>query len=265
MEYKVFLEEVLEKTSEIALSYFGKVSGSVKTGDNNQVLTNADIEIGKYIVERIKQQFPTFNIIDEEAGVVDNSSEYTWVVDPIDGTSNFAAGVPLFGTIIGLLYRDKSMAGGISLPSFRETIIAEKGYGAYCNSEKIFVTKETNLMSALIGYGIDGHQEEPSLTLDECKKLADIILGIRNLRDAGSVYDTVLVAKGKYGAYLNRTNKIWDNVGQQIIIEEAGGVYTDYFGKPMDYSDPLNKMSQNYTWCFGAPILHKKLQEIVHR
>jgi myo-inositol-1(or 4)-monophosphatase len=90
-------------------------------------------------------------------------------------------------------------------------------------------------------------------------------LGIRNLRAAGSTFDTIMVAKGKYGGYINQTSKIWDNVGQQIIIEEAGGIYTDFFGNPMDYPKPLQKAEQNFTWCIGAPELHKQLQAIIKK
>ena len=74
----------------------------------------------------------------------------------------------------------------------------------------------------------------------------------------------MMVAKGSYGAMLNRTSKIWDNVAPQVIIQEAGGLYTDFFGKSIDYSDPLVKSSDNFTVCMGAPALHKQLQEIIH-
>lgn len=95
--------------------------------------------------------------------------------------------------------------------------------------------------------------------------MAEIVLGIRNLRAAGCVFDGVMVAKGKYGGYMNQSSRIWDNVGLQIIIEEAGGVYTDFWGKPIDYSNPISKAGNNFTWCMAAPVLHKQLQEIIHK
>lgn len=103
------------------------------------------------------------------------------------------------------------------------------------------------------------------MTYDECRTVADIVLGVRSLRAAGCVFDGVMVAKGKYGGYLNRTSKIWDNVGQQVVIEEAGGIYTGFFGNPMDYSNPVTKAKKNFTWCIGAPAIHKQLQEIIHK
>lgn len=265
-KYTKLIEFCLKGASKIANINFGRVSSiSTKKTDNNQVLTETDLEIGKYLIKQILNSFPEHNIIDEEVGVINNNSEYTWVLDPIDGTSNFAEGVPLFGVIIGLLYKGKPFAGGIVLPFFEEIALAQKSKGSFCNNKKLMVTKEKKLLSTLVSYAIDGHQEKPSITYGECKTLADIVLGIRNLRVAGSVFDAIMVAKGKYGGYLNRTCKIWDCVGQQVVVEEAGGVFTDFFGKPMDYSDPLSKAGQNFTWCIAAPEIHKQLQQIIHK
>lgn len=259
-----FITNVLEDITDIANANFGQISSTVKPDDNNQVLTATDIEIGNLIVSRIKDEYPDYNIIDEEAGSIDNGSNFTWVVDPIDGTSNFAGGIHAYGTMIGLLDGGKPVAGGIALPFFKEIYVAEKGEGAYCNGNQINVSKESKLLNSLISYGIDGYQKDSQLTFTETKMLAKIILGIRNLRASNSVYDIALVASGKYGAWLNQTTKIWDNVAPQIIIEEAGGIYTDFWGKPIDYSDPIKKAKDNFTCCAGSPILHGQLQAIIH-
>lgn len=105
--YLPFIQKTIEQAGELARRYYGNVDHAVKTGDNNQVLTEADIAIGKYIVDAIVNEYPGHNVIDEEAGVIDNSSTVTWVVDPIDGTSNFAAGTPLYGCMIGVLENDR--------------------------------------------------------------------------------------------------------------------------------------------------------------
>lgn len=265
MEYKDFIVEALEEASNIAKESFGKVSGVTKEGDNNQVLTETDLKIGQAIIKKIQEKFPEHNIIDEEAGVIDNKSNSTWVIDPIDGTSNFANGVPLFGTMLGLLENNIPIAGGLALPAFSEIYVAEKGKGAYCNGEKIKVSSETELKKSLIAYGIDGHQEDPEFTKSECSLLAEIILNIRNLRTSNSVFDIAMVAKGNYGAFLNRTSKIWDNVAQQIIIEEAGGIYTDFFGQKIDYSRGLTNSQDNFTFLAASPELHKQLLEIIKK
>ena len=265
MNYCEFISRSLEDASDVAKKSYGKVIGSVKDNDNNQVLTETDLEIGKLLISKIQSEFPEHNIIDEEAGVIDNKSSFSWVIDPIDGTSNFANGIPLYGIMLGLLKDNMPIAGGLALPDFSEIYVAEKGRGAYCNSRQIYITKETNLKNALVAYGIDGHQENPEFTRDECKLLAEIILNIRNLRTSNSVFDTAMVAKGKYGAFLNRTSKIWDNVAQQIIIEESGGVYTDFFGQIIDYSNALSQAQDNFTFLASSPALHKELLKIINR
>lgn len=264
MEYIAFIKETLRAASEIAQRNFGTVSSTVKQGDNNQVLTETDLAIGHYIVTRIQESFPTHNVIDEEAGIIDKKSEYTWVVDPIDGTSNFANGLPTYGVMIGLLQGNKAIAGGIVLPAFQQIYVAEKGKGAFCNDAPISVTKEQKLLSVLVAYGVDGHQEDPERTYKEVKVLSEIILHIRNLRTTNSAYDMAQVPAGRYGAYLNQTTKIWDNVALQPIVEEAGGIMTDFWGKPMDYSNPLTRAQENFTICAAAPTLHEQLQNIIH-
>lgn len=263
--YREFIQSTLEAAATIARANFGKVTGSSKGADNNQVLTDTDLEIGSYLVNQVQTQYPDFNIIDEEAGSIDKSSRYTWVIDPIDGTSNFANGIPEYGILIGLLEEGTPIAGGIALPSFNEIYTAEKGQGAVCNGRPVHVTNERRLLSSLAAYGIDGHQEDPTITYEETKLLAEIVLKIRNLRSSNSTYDFALVAKGAYGGYMNRTSKIWDNVGPHIVIEEAGGVYTDFYGNPIDYSDPLSKTDDNFTMCTASPALHQQLQVVIHQ
>src|SRR6266404_8064062 len=104
MKYQTFITTVLQEASKIANEKFGNVTAIIKGGDSNQVLTEADIAIGAHIITKIKKEYPDYNIIDEEAGGLDNKSEFTWVVDPIDGTSNFAHGVGMFRIMIGLLH-----------------------------------------------------------------------------------------------------------------------------------------------------------------
>jgi myo-inositol-1(or 4)-monophosphatase len=265
MQYSSFLESVLKETTTIAREKFGRVSGSVKPGDTNQVLTDADIAIGNHLIRAIEKTYPDHNIIDEEAGVIDKKSRFTWVIDPIDGTSNFAQGIPLYGTMIGLLDEATPIAGGIAMPFFEDIYLAEKGSGAFCNGNKIQASAETELINTLIAYTIDGHREDPERSHTEGKILGELVLGIRNLRASGSCFDVVMVARGKYGGYVNQTSKIWDNVAPQILLEEAGCLYTDFMGSPISYTDPLTKAKNNYTFCSAPPELHKQLQVIIHQ
>lgn len=262
MEFKDFVINILNATSEIARKNFGKVSWTLKN-DYNQVLTDTDKEIGNFIINQIKKTFPEYSIIDEEAGIIDNQSDYIWVVDPIDGTSNFAFGVPTYGTLLGLLHEDIPVVGGLALPEFNEIYYAESGKGTECNGKSVQITNETDLSRCLTSYSIDANREKPGEVNNECQLAARLINNIRSLRMSNSVFDTAQVIKGKYGAYMMQHSKIWDNIAQQVLIEEAGGIYTDFWGKPIDYSNPFSKTKENLTFCGAAPEIHKKLQEII--
>lgn len=264
MDYRSFLEEQLRLAADTAVRYFGQVSGTTKPYDSNQVLTEADIQIGKQLVAAVQEAYPDHNVIDEEAGVIDNGSEYTWVIDPIDGTSNFAAGTPDYGIMIGLLENDIPVAGGVVAPALNKLYVAVKGQGATCNGAPIRVTAETELINALVSYGIDGHQEAPEQTVNECRVLADVVLAARNIRNSGSeAIDPMYVAEGKYGGRINLSSKIWDNVAPQVIAEEAGALWTDVNGNPIDYSRLTRKVEQNFTFCVAPSALHKQLIDII--
>jgi len=263
MNYQQFIKSSLEDASEVANNKYGKVSGTTKKDDNNQVLTEADIEIGQLIIKKIEKEFPNHNIIDEEAGVIDKKSEFTWVVDPIDGTNNYAVGVPTYGIMIGLLLNNQPIAGGIALPFFSEIIIAEKEKGAYLGDKKLSVTSEKDLSKVLVAYGMNSYPQEPEKTRNEAKLYGEIRLNIGAIRSSNSVFDSVMVAKGNYGAFLNQSSMIWDNVAQQIVIEEAGGIYTDFDGNPMDYSNPLEKAKENFKFIAASPSIHKQLLEVI--
>lgn len=263
MDFLQFIKNNLDKASGIAMNNFGKVSSTVKGGDTNAVLTKTDLEIGELIIKNIRDNFPEHNIINEETGVVDKKSSFTWVIDPIDGTSNFAAGLPFFGVMLALMKDEQPLFSGISLPYFKEVYLAEKTKGAFCNGEKVEVTKEDNLLKVLVGYGIDSHRENPELTKKEATIFGELVLNIRNVRTTNSCFDELMLARGKYGGWLNQTLCIWDLVPVQLIIEEAGGKVTDFFGNKIDYKNHLQRTKENFTICAAPEVLHNKLQKII--
>lgn len=261
MTYDKFIKSVLQESSIIAKKYFQNTLEIDKAGDNNQVLTQADLEIGNYIINRIKVEFPDYNIIDEEAGIINNNSEFTFVVDPIDGTSNFSNGLPHYGIMIGLLHNNVSIAGGAVLPYFNELYYAEKGEGAWLNDKKINVTNQMDFSKTLGCYWIDGFKDNPERTFKDCKKLADYALELRNVRISNSVYDICKLAEGKYSIVVCTSSKIWDNVPLQIIVEEAGGVFWNENGIRSIYKNPYDT-NKNYNFFAFAKQFETKIIEI---
>lgn len=262
--YTDFLAKTLQSAAQIVLDKFGNVEPQTKPGDNNQVLTEADLAIGQFIIGEIEWEFPDHNIIDEEAGVVDKQSNFTWVIDPIEGTSNFAGGSKDYGIMVGLLDGATPIAGGVIAPAHDILYLAAKGQGATKNGNPIHVTSETNLLNKLVSFGIDAYQDNPERTRNEARLLAEVALAIRNMRNSGcEAVDGMYVAEGVYGGRLNMTSRIWDNVGPQVIVEEAGGLWTDIDGNPLDYTDPLGRIGQNFTCATASPALHTQLVDLV--
>jgi myo-inositol-1(or 4)-monophosphatase len=258
------IAEMLEAASELARAKIGRVDAVRKPEDNNQVLTEADLEIGRLLLSSISSRYPDHSVIDEEAGVIDNRSDFIWITDPIDGTSNYAVGLPTYGIMVGLLYRFQPLAGGIALPAFGETYLASRGNGARLGGRPVSVTAERDLADILLSYGVDGNSDDPAATRQEMSLLAEMVLRAMNLRTSNSAFDSVMTVSGKYGANLNRSGRVWDHVAPHILMQEAGGLYTDFWGRAMDYSECLMAPSANYTCCAGAAALHAQLQGIIH-
>ncbi len=264
MDYLSFLKQELSRAADLANSYFGKVEGFTKPNDSNQVLTEADLSIGKQLVAAVQATYPDHNVIDEESGVIDKKSRYTWVIDPIEATSNFAVGLPQYGIMVGLLEDATPIAGGIIAPAYNKLYLAQKGKGATCNDEPIHVTAEADLRRCLISFSADAFPADPGRTRREYGVLTDIALASRNTRNNNCEgTDTMYVAEGRYGGRINFASKIWDNVAPQIICEEAGAVWTAADGTPIDYTNPLTKTGQNFTFCVASPVLHQKLQAVM--
>ena len=265
MDYRNFLESVLWQAADIAVAMFGRVTSTNKPGDNNQVLTEADIAIGKHIIEQIEKQYPKDNIIDEEAGVLQKKSAITWVIDPIEATSNFANGSEDYGIMLGVLHEHTAIAGGVVVPSRGLMYVAQQGKGATKNGTAIHVTQDTVLQHQLVSIGINGNQENPSHTYRDAKLIAAVALAARNMRNSGcEAVDCMYVAEGIYGGRINLASQIWDNVAPQVIVEEAGGVWTDLSGAPMNYKDPLGRIGQNFVNCTAAPQLHPQLLKLIN-
>jgi myo-inositol-1(or 4)-monophosphatase len=138
------------------LSTFGSERVIAKKGDHSNVVTAADTRSEALIVNGLRQAFPEHAIISEESGCELSASPYTWVVDPLDGTSNFAAGIPWFGVLIALLKEGMPIVGVLYLPAIGDLYTAEAGKGAFKNGERIFVTQSELLSDVLWAYGMDG-------------------------------------------------------------------------------------------------------------
>ncbi|MFI9626397.1 inositol monophosphatase family protein [Streptomyces sp. NPDC052042] len=260
MTYLTFLESLLHDAAKHVMEFPRGLTVSVKKEDPNQVVTAADAAVGNRLKKRIHERFPDDSIIDEESGTVLGSSPLTWVIDPIDGTSNFAVGSPLFGVMVGVLEHGKPVAGGVALPALSDVYVAEAGQGAYHNGVRIQITPDVDPAEQLIAYGMDIHPSEIEL---DCRIVARLASRCRGIRMSNSVFDCMMVASGTYGAFLHRRNRIWDCVAPHAIIAEAGGAFSDMNGRSLDYTNPTGRISEVFSILACGSGAHEPLTHTI--
>jgi myo-inositol-1(or 4)-monophosphatase len=256
------LNHALKKAGEVLLSYFGQQVNAVKKESISSVVTEADLAAEKVILETLERTTIKANIITEETGFIEHGSDYTWVVDPLDGTSNFAAGLPWFGVIIALLHKQTPVLGGMYLPVTGDLYLAEQGKGALKNGEAIRVTRSAKLEDHLVAYSFD-FSDTPGKTESEMEILKKLSKRVRNIRSTNSLVDFCYTADGRLGAALNQTTKIWDIAVPWLMIREAGGTVTDIQGREIKFDLSAKAFDQNYTILASGAGLHKLLLKTI--
>ncbi|MBI2020602.1 inositol monophosphatase [Candidatus Daviesbacteria bacterium] len=230
---KVAKKAALE-AGKIILKYYGKkLDKNIKGDDHSNFATQADLEAEKEILRIIYDKFPTHNIISEEAGVDNRNSEYTWVVDPLDGTIVFSAGLSTFSVSIGLLKNNQPILGIVYQVLTKELYYGFRGRGTYLNNKRIRVSNVDDLEKALLG--VDFAHRAKRMQKTE-KYVLPLIDKIRYPISLGSdALILALIGKGALDGFATDTN-IWDCIAGILIVLEAGGKATDLLGKELDWS-----------------------------
>jgi myo-inositol-1(or 4)-monophosphatase len=242
----------------LLLEQSGKVQVLAKKGDHSNIVTAADAASEALIVAGIRQQYPEHSIIAEETGCDLRSSEFTWVIDPLDGTSNYAAGIPWFGVLIAVLQHQTPVIAVMYLPASDDIYTAQAGGGAFKNGEAIEVAHNSLLIDVLWAYGMDG-----GTTAAEAKQnvqlLSLLLRRVRNIRATNSLMDAALTAEGRLGGMLNQSTKLWDIAAPMLIVQEAGGCYTGLTGQPLELDISAAAAKKEYAVLAGAPALHQEV------
>lgn len=248
-----FIDLGLTDAAALARRGGNRRDSTVKPGDRNQVVTATDLAIGRMVVERIRKTYPADSVIDEESGVWTGSSGRVWVVDPIDGTSNYAAGSPLYGCMMALLTGDGVQACGVTLPAFGTSYLAALGGGVRCNGVPLEAATPRPMAEHLVAYGLD--LGGPAEMAPDWALLQHLAPRIRGLRMSNSVFDAVQVVTGVYGAYLHRRMQVWDIAPLHLLVTESGGACTDLDGQALRYAvrRPADLATRTYAVCLTAP------------
>ncbi len=219
--------EISKEAGEIVREGFGKRFAIEFKGTKSNIVTEIDKKSEAAIIEFIEKEFPGHAILAEESGEHKSDSEYTWVIDPIDGTTNFAHGLPIFSVSIGVTKGDEIVAGAI-YDVMRDVMYStEKGAGAFRNGEKINVNDRNDLKESLIVTGFPYNTDKESernkrhflSMLDECR-------GVRRLGSAA--IDLCFVAEGIFDGFWESRLHPWDVCAGYLLIEEAGGRISNY-------------------------------------
>lgn len=235
-----------EKAAEISRHYFnGNFTVSIK--DDRTPVTQADVECEQAIREIIMGSFPDHGFFGEETGKTRSDADSLWLVDPIDGTKGFVRRYPFFSTQIALMRGGEIVLGVSSGTMFDETIWAERGQGAWLNGQKLAVSNEDKLHLAAISTG----NLKSLAQSDGWAKLGELVAVADRIRGYGDFYHYHLLASGKIEAVIESDVNILDIAALSIIVEEAGGLFTDLNGKSPNL-DTRSVLAAN-------PALHKHL------
>ena len=203
-----------------------------KDGINNLV-TEVDKLAEDKIIKIIKASFPDHAILSEEVGALPKPSEYQWIIDPIDGTVNFAHGIPLCCVSIGLLYNNEVILGAVYNPMMNELFFAERGKGATLNGEPIKVSKKSDFKKACLvtgfPYNWPKNKEHPIKVFERL-----ILEGLPIRRLGSAAIDLCWVACGRFDGFWEYNLSAWDVAAGYLIVSEAGGRVTDFMGVPYD-------------------------------
>ena len=261
----------LEKTKDFAVDTALLAGKSIMKNFNNiksiktklsgrkrlsSLVTNADIEADKIIISRIRKRFPKHNIISEESGTKDNKSDYTWHIDPLDGTHNYIYGNNLFGTSIALAKDNKPLLGVVYFPLMDELYYSIKGKGSYSiiNKRKTRLkpgNKQT-LKGCLMLFGSVFYLKDKRV-MRIFKKLSEQAFRIRIYGCA--TIELVHIASGKADFYINFDTKSWDIAAAGLIAEQAGAKVTYFNGKEFDL-----KIKD---FVAGNKYIHKKILKLL--
>lgn len=233
-----FAIETAREAGNILLEKFGRITKITMKGDINLV-TEADLASEALIIERIKTYHPKHAILAEESGeaiVLGGDTTWKWIIDPLDGTTNYAHGYPCFAVTIALEHQGEVVVGVTFDPTRNEMFAAEKGRGATLNGKDIKVSATQELAASLIvtGFPYDFKRKD-----DFARHLTAFLMQSRGVRrDGSAAIDMAYVACGRFDGFWEEGLNPWDMAAGKLMIEEAGGIITNYNGDPFSIYNP---------------------------
>lgn len=237
------VKHIVLEAGDVLLEYFRKSGSKVEHKEGAGIVTAADKDSEKLLIQGLKREFPDSDILAEESGTQRGKGVMKWIIDPLDGTSNFAHGLPWFCISVGLEMNGEIVLGCIYNPVIGELFYAEKGKGAYLNDEPISISQEKDLKNCLFATGFYYFTgDELNKQLIRIKRVKEKSLGVRRLGSAA--LDLAYTAAGYFDGFWEIGLMPWDVAAGSILVKEAGGMVTDLTSGP-DYIYNRNVIASN--------------------
>jgi histidinol-phosphatase len=221
-----FAHRVADRADVMALALFRANELSVRHKADRTLVTEADTAIERMVREELAAAFPDDHVLGEEEGGEVAATGRQWVLDPIDATANFAKGVPIWGTLLGLIDGGETVVGVASAPALQERYAAAKGGGATMNGEPIHVSDVATIAEAHVSF----HEPEVLLGGDLREATQRLVLDCWRPRAFGDFWGHMLVARGAVDAVIEPSLNLWDVAALRVIVAEAGGRITAFDG-----------------------------------
>lgn len=235
---KSTLLKATQAGAEVLRNYFqGEFKISNKSGGANDLVTEADHASEKAIFNIIQQEYPNHFILSEESGAITMDSEYKWIIDPLDGTVNFANNIPICCVSIGLEKNGEMLMGAVYNPIMNEFFFAQKGFGASLNDKRISVSNKSAVINACLVTGFPyTYQDSENGPLQVLERFVRKGVPIRRLGSAA--IDLCWVAAGRFDGFFEHQLNAWDSAAGFLMVEEAGGKVTDFKGSAFSPYQP---------------------------
>ena len=245
------------KASKILIRDFGEIEKlQVSIKGPGDFVTASDKKVEKILINELQEARPSYSILSEEIGQINNDKSFKWIIDPIDGTANFLHGIPHFAISIGLEHDDEIICGIVYDPIKDEMFVAEKGNGSYLNNQRMRVSSRSKLKDCIVFTGgpkLESKNKE--LALEEYKKFSSKIhIPIRKLGSAS--LDMAYVAAGRCDGFWQRNLNYWDIAAGIVLVKEAGGFVTDFEGE--------NRYIENKTILATNSRISKEMIEVLN-
>lgn len=223
-----FLENLIKEVGGQLKEYFQKDQKLISLRENTkEAVTRYDKLSDDFIVNQIKKKYPDHNILSEEGGLKKGNSDYFWIVDSLDGTTNFANKNPLFSICIGIIKGRRLLLGSVYAPAINEFYIAEKGNGAFLNGRRIKVSAVSELRKSYLVY-CEGGEKNRKRFIKIIDRIYPKVTDVRKIGSAG--LETSWVAAGRIEGYFTTKIDPWDVAAGVLLVQEAGGKISDFKG-----------------------------------